>query len=162
MRDIIYRGLDKHDVWHYGHIYSNTNFGMHPITTEWWIRETDRYSRQQCFKVAEESIGIYFGQSDNDGKRIFENDILAAWHDDDVFKHKSGKDVIDLYSLKRVLARWFGPDYPAFDLGHTVKVKSGKTAWVTLGDELNTFTLDDWNYRVIGNTSQNPDLLKGI
>lgn len=58
---------------------------------------------------------------------------------------------------------WFGPNCPAFDLGYSIKTGSGKTAWVTLGEEFSdTFTLNEWNYRVIGNTSQNPDLLKGI
>ena len=86
------------------------------------------------YEVIPETVGQYIGFTDKNGKKIFEDDIV---HDE-----QSGYN----YYIK-----WF-PEYACFALAN-------KNGHIEFGcDELEIF-LDD--LVVIGNVTDNPELLKG-
>lgn len=87
----------------------------------------------QC-DVYPETVGQYTGLTDKNGKRIFEGDI-----------------VLDEQSEYNYLIKWF-PEYACFSLAN-------KNGHMEFGcDEIEIFLND---LVVIGNVTDNPELLKG-
>ncbi len=81
----------------------------------------------------------YTGLKDKNGKEIYEGDILNCFN------------VWDEYSVNGKL-KWCGY-YPAFD----VITKNGGH----LEEDCHCFTSDQWEFEIIGNIYENPELLKG-
>jgi hypothetical protein len=90
---------------------------------------------------------------------VYEGDICDVWHEDDVYHDEEGEDVVRNDDIRKAVARWGGSDYPAFDLYTREKGNHGKPYWCPVDDELNTFSNDSWQLRVVGNVHNDSHLL---
>ena len=90
------------------------------------------------------------------GAELYEDDILDVWHEDDVDPET---DAVDPLAVRRALVRWGGFDYPAFDIQQPHTGCRGQRFYASVDDEWNTFSREEWDWKVVGNIHENPELL---
>ena len=100
------------------------------------------------FEVAPETVGQFTGLTDKNGKKIFEGDILCVEQ-----RGETGSRICPVYFGEYIDADSVFDDYRC--IGFYVKTPDGCG---NIG-----FLLDDeFEYEVIGNIYDNPELLKGV
>jgi uncharacterized phage protein (TIGR01671 family) len=146
MREIKFRAWDnKKKEWLLGYELKNLGgfslFGELMLLGEWSsVLSTFLFSRNGY--TSDDLIVMQFtGLKDKNGKEIYEGDYLVVWElgcDTDKFTYE---------------VKWCGgEDYPAFDLvGWPNEEINGLSELVQSGD---------WEYEVIGNIYENPELVK--
>lgn len=130
MREIIFRGKTEKGEWVYGDL-------LHPdLYGNGYSIEDFTKGKNNCFDVIPETVGQYTGLTDNNGKRIFEGDIINCWSEGvnaqgTVQQRRDGLWII----------------YPSWQKN---------IMWGLCPDEYSNTTVE-----VIGNIHDNPELLKG-
>lgn len=130
MREILFRGKRKEDgVWIYGnYAVTDNNEKQHFIF------------KNKTFEVDPETVGQYTGITDDNGKKIFEGDILGVTNDDPDYDY-----ITKVYFECNTLC---------------VDVEGQDYNYTSIG-----FAVDIWNdecdrVEVIGNIYDNPELLE--
>lgn len=132
MHEILFRGkrLDNGE-WAYGFLVKM--FGAYHII--------DKDDENTAYEVIQETVGQYAGLKDNNGKRIFEGDIVAQnWYDYDEPRDDSFGKVV----------------FCEYDYSFSV-MDVNKDGFMPLG-RCGSY---HWEVEVIGNIHDNPELLKG-
>lgn len=133
MRDILFRGKDKENKWHYG--YVDATMYKHIV-----VINTDDGGSQ--FEVQPDTVGEFTGLCDANGKPIYEGDIVA--HNDKpigiVIWHSNGYFCINV----------------GFDIKERDSIPIGQYfEWCYLRENKNTFS-------VIGNIHDNPEMINQL
>ncbi len=144
MRNYKFRGkrVDNGE-WVFGDLI-NTDTKIYIAGGEMWATEFDLATKSIELEVAEvhpESVGQFSGFKDCKGIDIFADDILGDWTDVDGKMEQSRQTVF----FDEECGQW-GLDYG------TVQ---NRESWFALFDELKSF-----DYEIIGNIHDNPELLK--
>jgi len=132
MREIMFRGKHKYNgEWVYGYLIGND------VIVGDIVEFNDEYFNTEFwYKVDPQTVGQYTGLKDRNGQEIYEGDILENEHGNKFFIHYFIPDC----KFMSVLVESYGNE-DQYEL-----------------DEY----LDPWVYcEVIGNISDNPELLKG-
>lgn len=125
MREILFRGKDVKENWHIGLLAKSGN--------GWYI--SNSAGIPLAYEVIPSTVGQFTGLKDNNGKKIFEGDIVKSCEYDDT------------YTIK-----YFGDDnYPAFDC--VSEVKSCECNGLA-------FLVNIEGCEIVGNIHDNPELLK--
>lgn len=148
MREIKFRGkrIDNGE-WVYG--YAVEGFGRWFIGIEFGINTTRMGTLLCCtpkyFEVIPETVGLYIGLEDRNGKEIYEFDLVMVLE-----CHKSFK------------AKPFTVGFQ--DGAFVLELKEGKISFITYGDQCRTEGIIEdsfsQNLEVIGNIHSNPELLQ--
>lgn len=132
MRVILFRGKSEGNQWEYGNYCIAEKLDKSGV--EYFIIDIDAEGSQHY--VIPETVGQYTGLTDKNGKRMFEGDIVAGaltWLE----KKKNGLVAFKGGSFGLI---WYRGDIEQF----------------------NAFTsMCNIEYEVIGNVTDNPELLKG-
>ena len=148
MREILFRGKTERGEWIEGFYIKDV--------IETYIYDKYRNTRMQS--VIPETVGQYTGLTDKNGKKIFEGDILryGLIYDYNCYleslEHPEEYDneVYD-QDIQVSAVKWCSDcDYPAFDLADHDFECNG----------LSQIMCGDYEYEVIGNIHDNPELLK--
>lgn len=135
MREILFRGKTEEGEWVYGTPVrqEEDDYIMVGLLDE---RDSPLDMWRYSDYVISNTIGQYTGLTDNNGKRIFEGDIIKSREYGDTYSVKYFADV----------------DYPAFDCEPEIE-----------GCECNglSYLMNTDFVEVIGNIHDNPELLKG-
>ena len=153
MREIVFRGKRADNgKWIQGSLFSEgTRFEI--------VRSTCNTVGIEGVEVIPETIGQYTGLKDNNGKRIFEGDIIryADLYDYNCYLESIDNpevyDNIDLGNIWTIDEVVYGikVGYPAFDLNKHDFETNGLSELSESGQ---------YFYEVIGNIHDNPELLK--
>lgn len=129
--------------------------GPDAMFNEWYIVITEGF----CRAVDPDTVGECTGLKDKNGKLIFEGDIVryGLFYDYNCFleslEHPEEYDN-EVYDddIEIDYVQWGGEwEYPAFDLANHNFESNG----------LSTIASGDYEYEIIGNIHDNPELLKG-
>ena len=135
MREILFRGKRKDNgEWVEGAFCPKSGDGLHdPLVDRPSIIKLDEPNDGFWFDVDPDTVGQYTGLQDKNGKRIFEGDIVTFKTSMSTFKP------------------------------HYVRWKEGEARFVVTGkDGVRSYPMDSsFEYEVIGNIHDNPELLKG-
>lgn len=133
MREILFRGKRKDNgEWVYGnYAVTDNNEKQH------FIFQNKAFE----FEVDPETVGQYTGITDDNGKKIFDGDILGITNDDPDYDYIT-KVYLDCNTLCVDVQ---GQDYDYTSIGFAIEI------WDDECDQL----------EVIGNIHDNPELLKG-
>ena len=137
-REIKFRGWRrKYQCWEYGYLIECAAPELNEIV------EVIKHGGRIIAAVERDSIGQYTGLHDNNGREIYESDILKVTGED-------GESYV-------ATVKWFGDeDYPAFDL------EGIPETWNYDANALATiFQSGVETCEVIGNIFENPELLEG-
>lgn len=160
-RDIEFRGKDIYtNKWVYGSllikesVYYISKTGM-PVG---WI-DGEIQTSVEWFQVFSESVGQYIGLKDSKGNKIFEGDIIR-YEDKQSYDNAVGsleddpEDRIP-HDYRIGYIKWLGDEgYPAFDIEpHINNLECNVLSYL--------IETEDWVLEVIGNVTDNPELLKG-
>jgi len=137
MREIKFRGIDKHGVWHYGFYWEDPS-------GNYYIKEKINSSHYADYEIVKESLGEFTGLKDKNRKEIYEGDILRA-----------------IYSKNRA---WYDKTVSVEindgSYGYEINYKEIKTIKRKADKKL----LEDWDkfseYTIIGNVYENPECLE--
>jgi len=150
-REIKFRGMDSEGEWHYGYLIVRKHDGFlrtyiyDSTYDETEIEGHDDYDTKVKLKdlfisVIPETVGQLTGKKDKNGKEIWEGDIIKRiWNPKNIF--------IGVVKFGEHMAN--GDDYYS-NLAWGFYVDGGET------DNL----ISHKEYEVIGNISENPELLK--
>ena len=162
MREILFRGkqTDK-DKWIYGVPVKGTSADESEILIIESVFKCDEYACRGCefTPVIPSTVGQYTGLKDNNGKRIFEGDIIryADLYDYNCYLESIDNpevyDNIDLGNIWTIDEVVYGikVGYPAFDLNKHDFETNGLSELSESGQ---------YFYEVIGNVYDNPELLE--
>ena len=142
MREIKFRGKSENNgEWLYGGIEIN-------VQKHFAIIYDERTPYDNEYSVIPESVGQYTGLKDDNGREIFEGDIIKL-------------QLISKYAIdNRIVRVEFGNPNGAYDWGYQI-VPLGNFPYrkdILLWIETET---DAVRVEVIGNTHDNPELIKG-
>lgn len=134
MREILFRGkrLDNGE-WVYGYLV-NKIFGSQPIIISMAYMGDDCFIEWEYEHIHPDTVGQYTGMTDRNGQKIFEGDIVED-----------------------------GRDYNEEDGYGVVEWNDGAFEVISEGNWSGTFYTNYYGYEfnIIGNIHDNPDLLKG-
>lgn len=131
MREILFRGKAFNGEWEYGvPVFSGLNNELA------FMKQMHSYDHQ----VIPETVGQYTGITDDNGKKIFEGDILSITNDDPDYDYIT-KVYLDCNTLCVDVQ---GQDYDCTSIGFAIGI------WDDECDRL----------EVIGNIHDNPELLE--
>lgn len=140
MREILFRGAQKVDgskslYWYEGSLVSEK---------DGYTGEVEYYIQNESgsFLVIPETVGQYTGITDDNGKKIFEGDILGITNDDPDYDYIT-KVYLDCNTLCVDVQ---GQDYDYTSIGFAIEICDDEC------DQL----------EVIGNIHDNPELLKEV
>lgn len=132
MREILFRGKRKDNgEWAYGNYAVTDNNGK-----QHFIFQNKAFE----FEVDPETVGQYTGITDDNGKKIFEGDILGVTNDDPDYDYIT-KVYLDCDTLCVDVQ---GQDYDYTSIGFAIEI------WDDECDQV----------EIIGNIHDNPELLK--
>lgn len=133
MREILFRGKRVDNLeWAYGW-YEMYPFGKWPLKTSIIPSEEAKAGHYEHVEVDPSTVGQYTGLKDKNGKRIFEGDVAKVLQGKD-------KDIA----------------YVGFENGaFMLYPKTGNIYERTLWE----YWYNDWDVEVIGNITDNPELL---
>lgn len=144
MREILFRGKKRCDAaWVYGGVVAALECDGERVvrisTDDFYyysrgVGMGEEYGYEPAqFNVYPESVGQFTGLYDKNGKRVFEGDVVT-------FKTRAS-------SFKPCYVRWYEEDARFL---------------ATMPDGVHSYPLDkSWEYEVIGNIHDNPQLLGG-
>ena len=136
MREILFRGKTNDGEWVYGSFCMDAREQFNGLCgVDGFIRLYDKAKgKMQTYEVDRETVGQYTGLKDKNGKRIFDGDVA---------KVLQGKDK--------------GIAYVGFENGaFMLYPKTGNIYERTLW----SYWYNDWDVEVIGNITDNPELLE--
>ena len=142
-REIKYRGLTSNGNWVCGNLIQGKNgacyicsINENPVykNGDYW------YIDSPCYVVIPETVGQFTGYKDKNANEIFEGDIIGDWTDVD---GKMEQSKLTVY-FDEMLGQWMLDN----------SSKQDKTISYSLFSEL-----QDFEYEIIGNIYENPDLL---
>ena len=136
MREILFRGKTDDGEWVYGSFCMDALEQFNGLCgVDGFIRLYDKAKwKMQTYEVDRETVGQYTGMMDKNGKRIFEGDVA---------KVLQGKDKGIAY---------VGFENGAFMLYPKIGNIYERTLW--------SYWYNDWDVEVIGNITDNPELLE--
>lgn len=147
MREILFRGKRKDNgEWVFGSLVDNLFFnenGKVPYIFqpgEGYDCWNDLEEEIDFFEVDPETVGQYTGITDDDGKKIFEGDILGITNDDPDYDYKT-KVYLDCDTLCVDVQ---GQDYDYTSIGFAIEI------WDDECDQV----------KIIGNIYDKPELLE--
>ena len=136
MREILFRGKTDDGEWVYGSFCMDAREQFNGLCgVDGFIRLYDKAKgKMQTYEVDRETVGQYTGLKDKNGERIFEGDIAKVLQGKD-------KDIA----------------YVGFENGaFMLYPKTGNIYERTLWE----YWYNDWDVEVIGNITDNPELLE--
>ena len=134
MREILFRGKTKYNEWVYGFPFISRK-GEYKI--KWY---DPYYGSSKTSEILPETVGQFTALTDNNGKKIFEGDIVAQnWYDHDEPAEDSFGEVV----------------FCEYDSSFSV-MDANKDGIVPLG-RCHAY---HWEAEVIGNIHDNPELLE--
>ena len=138
MRTIKFRGKRNHsEEWHYGHYTQGAFF--HPASEEGTVRHL--IHADMLYDVNPATVGQFTGLYDNDGKEIYEGDLIEV----------NGR----LFGV----VEWHKDGY--FFINDTiVGVRNDGGEYSPIGEMVRYFSNHGHDFSVIGNIHDNPELLK--
>lgn len=139
MREILFRGKrNDNGEWIIGGYYHGEVYNLDEIDIHYIIPCCDLYDEDlELVEVIPETVGQYTGLTDNNGERIWEGDIVRC-------KQERGNEGI-------CVVIWFNGAFVACPI-------SGNLLEMTLHD----YWYNDYDLvEIIGNETDNPELLKG-
>ena len=132
-REIKFRGWnDKHNKWLYGYYADSQGFSI-------IIDENYEESTLEDVLVNKKTIGQYTGLKDKNGKEIYEGDILQDEHDSKIMHIVRYDDSICSYTA------WCPLVHDNWEKGNMISKK-----WI-----------NEFGKIVIGNVTDNPEMVKG-
>ena len=136
MREILFRGKNKHGKWYYGYYTEGYYLDGTPVS---WIEVVDRKKKDtECPTVIPDTVGQFTGLTDKNGKRIFEGDVV---------KDDSGVVYPVVFSLTGFYLKYA----PPYSCGFHYDMLPLSNYWHAHGAII----------EVIGNIHDNPELLGG-
>ena len=135
MREILFRGKTLKDEWVYGNYCGAEYLTGNGI--EHLIIEVPKNGRSA--KVIPETVGQYTGLTDKNGKKIFEGDIVVC-----------SQEINGNFIDRHIEIGYVEMKHGAFGLHRKQGYYRPFKDW-----------LEDYEYEVIGNIHDNPELLKG-
>lgn len=128
----LYRGkLKDENKWFYGYLYSENQIRG--------VEDLSKFSLYEVREVDPETIGQYTGLTDKNGTKIWKGDIVKIYPDCD---YPEDFDISDVYSYNGVLCVNY----------HTCEYDSTAIGFA--------YDIDETEFEVIGNTTDNPELLE--
>lgn len=137
MREILFRGKSKHGEWYFGFYTEGYYLDGTPVS---WIDVVDRKKKEtDSPTVIPETVGQFTGLTDKNGKRIFEGDIVVC--------------------KQEICGNWIDC---CMEFGF-VEMKHGAFGLHRKQGYYRPFKdwLEDYEYEVLGNIHDNPELLGG-
>lgn len=132
MREILFRGKDIRGNWHIGLLAH--------IGNAWYI--SNKMDITTAYEVIPNTIGQYTGITDDNGKKIFEGDILGVTNDDPDYDY-----ITKVYfECNTLCVDVEGQDYDYTSISFAVDI------WDCECDEI----------EIIGNIHDNPELLEDL
>lgn len=142
MRDILFRGkrIDNGE-WVYGDLYHGKEDN---IFIEYWTVDKE----YRPYEVDPKTVGQYTGLDDCKDNKIFEGDIVKYQLDNDdcLFLNKNTKPII---------GKIFFSDFRA-----SFSVTAGRNGSTSMNNDLFRYVRGNNRVKVIGNISDNPELLE--
>ena len=130
MREIKFRGRDLDGKWQYGQLFIYPDGGVHIIDMDGY----DDLEDETVIQVDKDTVGQFTGLLDNNGKEIFEGDIIEE------NRGYCVKDGIRTDFIFHSVVFWY------------------KSGFMHKGPGIFSDSFD--NVKIIGNVHDNPDLLE--
>lgn len=154
MNDILFRGKRIYDgKWIYGNLVIDNSLESHIVPRDFFFEDGhhlvyDDETDSPVF-VFKDSVGQYTGLTKN-GKKIFEGDILCVRH-----RGKTGSRICPVYFGEYIDADSVFDNYRC--IGFYIKTSDG---CCTIGALLDEELDEEFEFEVIGNIFDNPELLE--